>query len=307
MKIRIFVAVVFLMLSLNACANSVQVQVNVYDDDGQPVEGANVKGAFNDLSGNTQFLPSMKDTTDTDGKAEISGNSVFYVPIWVSKNEYYESHLEVDGRQPGKVAVNVLLRPKRNPIPMYAKTIKLKIPERGREFGFDFIIGDLVSPGYDGTESDVKISLTRIQGDDDTYVQTLMMRFENSVDGVAKIDIKEQWKSSALKMPYVATLDGYGNHLTVVKERTATQYKKENFRVPLHLRIRSKVNQSGKLESAQYCKIYPGIELMGVLLEQPRLKMTYYCNPTPNDLNLEFDPKRNLFENLKPKEQVSQP
>ena len=37
------------------------------------------------------------------------------------------------------------------------------------------------------------------------------------------------------------------------------------------------------------------------------LRFTYYLNPTPNDRNMEFDPKRNLFQNLKSTEQVNMP
>lgn len=34
---------------------------------------------------------------------------------------------------------------------------------------------------------------------------------------------------------------------------------------------------------------------------------TYYLNPTPNDRNIEFDPKRNLFTNLSSSEEVRDP
>lgn len=34
---------------------------------------------------------------------------------------------------------------------------------------------------------------------------------------------------------------------------------------------------------------------------------TYYLNPTPNDRNLEFDPKRNLLQGLKATERVESP
>jgi len=33
----------------------------------------------------------------------------------------------------------------------------------------------------------------------------------------------------------------------------------------------------------------------------------YDLNPTPNDRNVEFDPKRNLFKDLRPSEQVREP
>jgi len=33
----------------------------------------------------------------------------------------------------------------------------------------------------------------------------------------------------------------------------------------------------------------------------------YFLNPTPNDRNVEFDPKQNLFKNLSSLEEVSDP
>lgn len=37
------------------------------------------------------------------------------------------------------------------------------------------------------------------------------------------------------------------------------------------------------------------------------MNFTYCLNPTPNDRNVEFDPKHNLFTDLKPLEQVLEP
>jgi hypothetical protein len=39
----------------------------------------------------------------------------------------------------------------------------------------------------------------------------------------------------------------------------------------------------------------------------PKVLFTYYLNPTPNDRNMEFDPKQNLFKDLKPMEEVKDP
>src|SRR5204863_9024831 len=61
-------------------------------------------------------------------------------------------------------------------------------------------------------------------------------------------------------------------------------------------RIRTSVHASGKIVSANYGKIYGDF-----------MDFTYYLNPTPNDRNIEFDPKRNLFTNLKANERVTQP
>jgi hypothetical protein len=45
----------------------------------------------------------------------------------------------------------------------------------------------------------------------------------------------------------------------------------------------------------------------GTRAAKPEVGFTYYLNPMPNDRNVEFDPKRNLFTNLKPEEQVAAP
>jgi hypothetical protein len=55
-------------------------------------------------------------------------------------------------------------------------------------------------------------------------------------------------------------------------------------------------DEKGKIISTCYGKIYGDF-----------LKLTYYFNPTPNDRNLEFDPKRNLFGKVPPVDRVSAP
>ena len=82
---------------------------------------------------------------------------------------------------------------------------------------------------------------------------------------------------------------------------------KENVNIPFFMRIRSSEDKEGNIDVAYYCKISPGISLYGVLADNPSLKLTYYCNPTPNDRNLEFDPKENLLTNLKHNEKVGVP
>jgi hypothetical protein len=58
--------------------------------------------------------------------------------------------------------------------------------------------------------------------------------------------------------------------------------------------------------ACNYGKIHGPIRFW---IEPPEatLSMTYYLNPTPNDRNLEFDPKKNLFTDLKPDERVYEP
>jgi len=62
--------------------------------------------------------------------------------------------------------------------------------------------------------------------------------------------------------------------------------------------VRTVLDSNGNAKSALYGKIYGDTMMMN---------FHYYLNPTPNDRNVEFDPKQNLLKNLKPDEGVSAP
>ena len=61
-------------------------------------------------------------------------------------------------------------------------------------------------------------------------------------------------------------------------------------------RVRTAKDHEGNIVSAHYGKIYGDF-----------MQFTYYLNPTPNDRNIEFDPKQNLLGGLQSFEQVSAP
>ena len=73
-------------------------------------------------------------------------------------------------------------------------------------------------------------------------------------------------------------------------------------------RIRTVLDDMGNIVSARYGKIYGPIEY-GESDTNPggKVRFTYYLNPTPNDRNVEFDPERNLFTDLKSSEEVWKP
>jgi hypothetical protein len=68
-------------------------------------------------------------------------------------------------------------------------------------------------------------------------------------------------------------------------------------------RVRTILDKDGNIESALYGKIHGDFQLD----HHGNIGFTYYLNPTPNDRNVEFDPKQNLFKNLPSSEQVRQP
>lgn len=61
-------------------------------------------------------------------------------------------------------------------------------------------------------------------------------------------------------------------------------------------RVRTVKDHAGNIVSAHYGKIYGDF-----------MQFTYYLNPTPNDRNIEFDPKQNLLQGLQSFETVSAP
>ena len=62
-------------------------------------------------------------------------------------------------------------------------------------------------------------------------------------------------------------------------------------------RIRTLLDEQGKIKSALYGKIYGNFKFGGAT-EGGFLNWDYYLNPEFNSLNMEFDPERNLFRNL---------
>ena len=67
------------------------------------------------------------------------------------------------------------------------------------------------------------------------------------------------------------------------------------------------MDDKGNILHALYGKIHGAFRITGVLRDEARLSFTYYLNPTDKDRNLEFDPSRNLFKELKSTEQVKEP
>jgi hypothetical protein len=71
-------------------------------------------------------------------------------------------------------------------------------------------------------------------------------------------------------------------------------------------RVRTKKDERGHVVSALYGKI-EGPIFYEVRSRGANIQMKYYLNPTPNDRNMEYDPKRNLLTDIKPVESPSAP
>ena len=317
MKTKVTIVVLAMMFSLNACAsNWVELDVLVHEEDGTPVEGADVKGLFyTDEIKNGAKRDSHTDTTNNEGMAKVAGEEEIYVDLVVSKQGYYPTTKRKVVNKENRGLVDILLRPKRNPIAMYAKRFKGFIPVDKMKVGYDFAAGDWVSPYGTGLNKDILFLYDGYSNSFTDFSGVLTISFNNESDGLFDLEYDPGFYSE-LKLPYEAPESGYrskkvlvykrkGKGSNTVKENNLT--KTSNF--GYFLRVNSKRDESGKIVQANYVKIG------GEFIFDPRtegkgaayITMTYYYNPTPNDRNLEFDPDKNLFKNLKPEERPRLP
>ena len=93
-----------------------------------------------------------------------------------------------------------------------------------------------------------------------------------------------------LKMPHLAPTSGY----VMVWRYASNNYSPRTYRsnTGFFLRTRVKMDKDGKIVSANYAKVVGDFRLDAA---RGSVEFAYYFNPVPNDRNLEFDPKKNLF------------
>ncbi len=194
-----------------------------------------------------------------------------------------------------------------NPIPMYAKAVEAMIPATDVLCGFDMETGDWVTPYGKGKQPDVFFQVDRSIVNKDDFELTFRVVFTNKLDGLQAMT---SFSQSAFKSPRFAPVDGYKMEYERRLGRKLgrgffnTEPSPEEY---CGYRIRSTLDEHGGIKSAYYGKITSGFRLTGYIADRVSLLFTYYLNPTPNDRNLEFDPKRNLFTNLDEFETVSEP
>lgn len=310
MRWMLMFLVVFSTPSYGLFAPRVGVEVVVVDESSKPVEGAEVTGTF---LGVTDF--STDDArTDSKGTAAVAGNSFFPVGIVARKIGYYPSGAKINTKEvvDGKEhfsdrKVIIVLKEKRNPIPLYAKRYSGEIPVAKEWIGFDMEAGDWVAPYGKGGRSDIHFWF---QGGIDSFDSgqgELRLRFSEH-DGAAEIlDISAQ---NELKVPHLAYTEGYANEEKVWRAAIRKEVEGRPNRNKFYfLRLRTVIDVQGEIEIANYGKLYGDVffSLRGRQGGVSRLQFQYYFNPTPNDRNLEFDTYRNLFRELPHDEQVREP
>ena len=133
---------------------------------------------------------------------------------------------------------------------------------------------------------------------------TLTVSFSNPNDGI-QVFYAYPMQGSAFRSPRFAPETGYATNYVMTRRMDDRSLYDDAAWEDLNyiFRVRTKCDAQGTITNALYGKIYGTLEhringAKGVF------GCTYYLNPTPNDRNLEYDPKRNLFKGLMDENQL---
>jgi len=285
--------------------------LHVTDQDGKEVADAeiDVLFPFNGRKGNT-----LSGKTDIHGLFSVEDKTTGEPSFIVMKKGYYRTSskfgvLKIGTRClqkgrwiPWSPTFQVTLKEIRKPIPMIAKKVEFKLPEKAQPMGFDFLVGDWVPPHGKGITADMIYLYEEERKDRENYDLKLSVAFPGMDNGCY---VKRKDEFSSFMSIHEAQPDNYASNMVWRIYRKDGQYvtrEKLTKSDYLVFRTRSRHDDRGNIVSAHYGKIYGPIEGPNGL--DRMTFFTYYFNPTPNDRNLEFDGKNNLMKGLSSLEEV---
>lgn len=295
-----------------------KLELTVTNEAKEPMQGVECKAWLNHR-GTTSPLATYVVTgkSDEHGVAELIGKTIRYQTVVAAEASGYHrstahgrwaSEREGSRWLPWPVKVNLTMKKKVNPHPMYALKMLsgtplswITFPKSDAEsFGFDLIARDWVKPYGKGEVADFVLSTKSgaIPKGDHLPAGNMSLSFSNPADGiVAAVDAPAG--GSDLISPVNAPESGYS------KEVFFSNHPRQDGLFPgtelsrrvWVFRVRTKLDNDGKLISAQYGKIqgHPQVLLFS---QGHAFRMTYYLNAKKNDRNLEWDRKNNLFKDL---------
>lgn len=297
-----------ILITTASCQESRTVKVTVTEEDGTPIQGATATVIF--LGYGNDGKVEKAGLTDALGKFQASGTTSGRMHVRVEKDGYYETN---SGRLSRKEDhdVSYILRKKINPVGLYARKIHLHFPKNRAWMSFDFEIGDWVKPFGKGLVSDISFRCDTEMTNEMDGKGTLEIKFK--VNEGLQIVEEGILSLSEMKMPHLALEEGYVGE--IFREEKSFRNTSSKLNVGYFFKTRAKVKDDKMI--ANYGKI------IGDFRFDPRgnrwrknegnpasyaiLSFTYYFNPNPDDRNLEFDPTKNLSENLDSVERVNEP
>jgi hypothetical protein len=283
-----------------------KVTVRVIDQDGKPVQGASVGVGFEFNTGSGTKSDEKHGPSDKDGLFSASGKTSGYVAYAATKQGYYRtegepfrSFTKEDGKwQPYNPTLDVVLKRIIKPIPMYARMVETDLPLADEPIGYDLVEADWVAPHGRGKVGDFVFKLTKRVVSYKDYGAELQITFLNKQDGIQGFNAPPK-KGSELRSPHQAPEQGYEPSMSLRQgssEQGSYGFNKEDQNYLF--RVRTVVDEKGKIVSALYGKVYGQLRYFPVDHKTAKLRFVYYLNPAINDRNVEFDPARNLFTGL---------
>ncbi|MFA5189161.1 MAG: hypothetical protein WC740_00465 [Verrucomicrobiia bacterium] len=279
------------------------VTIKIVDEDEQSVPGAMTGAAYNDSSSKS-MVNLVKGLTDSSGLFLATAKTEGFVSYGATKEGYYKSvgeqgFSDVRGNrwQPWNPVIELVLKRIINPVPMYARRAIIELPRLDTEAGFDLEAADWVKPWGNGIQRDFVFRLTKRFASRNDYEAKLQLSFSHEGDGVQNVYVANNC-GSELRLPRNAPPDGY----EAVWDRTDACPNTVRVRPDQNyfFRVRTEMTD-GKVHKALYGKIHGEIRFDVINSKTAIIIFTYYLNPD-GTRNLEFDQKRNLFQNLKSRE-----
>jgi hypothetical protein len=313
-------------LTMQACGQlpTQQATLKVVDQDGRPVEGADVAMGFDvgpDGNGIGVKTSTQRAKSPASGVVVLSGgNTSGYSGISARKEGYYEARhvfqakARVSGRwEPWNPEIKLVLKEKRNPVAMYGFSIREGVPgikdlvfpsrvPRGPA-GFDLLKHDWVAPHGKGEQEDIRVSV-RMEEEPRPMKWPkgwMVFEFPGPGNGIRSTLETSLWGAGLLSA-HEAPEGGYASKRefgNFVGSMPVPAGAEANW-TPVHVfRVRTVLDEQGKVVSALHGKLY-GHPRLGLFNKDGSAKwrMTYYLNPDPHSRNLECDPSKNLFTDL---------
>ncbi len=307
----------------------IKVTFKVVDEQGLPVEGADINVGIDSLLHGDGYN-NYKGKTNNHGLYTVESRGQGCSDVLVNKKGYYPSRPKVEwdgilnpggeimhkngGFRPWNPTITVVLKKIGHPIPMRVWLSEgFTIPKIGEEFGFDLFENDWVKPHGKGNVPDLLIKFESLFHDENNFSTTMFLRFKNPEDGLIPIN-ELSGLESLLKYPRKAPLEGYDTkeilmHRILSKSESHLSTEK-NPPKGFFVRFRTIKNpKTGEIISAYYGKItktacftrnnHP-IQISTTiyrnrkLLHKPGFSFSFYLNPNLNDRNLEYDQINNL-------------
>jgi len=299
-----------------------EITLQVVDDKGDPVPNADAVVSFN-----YEETAIRTGRTNHEGVFRASGNIRPAAFVRVKKDGYYDYVIR-GVREDGEHDLPILLRERKDAVPLIARDVQLSIPEEDRDIGFDFEIGDWVEPYGEGQIADLIFHFTRefkgmgrspaeleknlemskrsAEARDEKWTEEEFRNRGGNWDaklvisvpgdgGGFVVDAEGFVPESDLTMSHFAPADGYSEPVTLRLRHPPSFGVYPPLKAGLFARTRIE-ESGGENVRANYTKILGGISLNAGRSE---VEFVYYFNPRENDRNLEFDPKQNLARDQK--------